>query len=479
MISQEEKSTRIKRLKLDYSNILFRYKIHPSYDYPRSCLYITGQAILRSGGGHTVETSEKSTLDDISDDWFTTSERNDSEGEQVGQLNAYLITRHAQINMHCVCDAISQEVADFSLQLFDVKGRRRHEDLKVVAKKKKSDSGGLLYTSVVSVPDEHRGNDIGLLLVHHLMKALIGRWTLAAVFPAQVEYPGSRELFDLIKTKLCRYFARLGFIQVSKRPRAPSNYWVLEADNFRETILSKADTASIGVYIPPRPVDVSPVEKEFNSYLNREVRPLLASAAMSSHQATTNPRTREVLEAVAKLEQDCSAIGVHHPLLARLREQVNLLYGGTDDPAMLRTEARRRFEAARIGVDLNSSRAFHFAAVNAATASNEFENGENFELLSMLLTAGANINHQDDAEMTPLMLVASIFCKRGNNPTTIGLIRWLLEHGADKHMRDADQLTAVDHLLNSKQELSDLIAVTGIGNAVVDFDQCLQLLKTN
>ena len=57
--------------------------------------------------------------------------------------------------------------------------------------------------------------------------------------------------------------------------------------------------------------------------------------------------------------------------------------------------------------------------------------------ITNLLKAGANIDYQDHSGVTPLHLA----CRFGN----ISLVRMLLDEGANKHLRDAQDMSPLDH----------------------------------
>ena len=152
---------------------------------------------------------------------------------------------------------VSDELQKVSENLFDVDGRC---DLKRMYKSKAwswdADEGGLVHIDTVMIDKAHRGRELGLQALRHLLNVkLKEKWTLTIISPfpirADEEYEEeddiSREFFmaqmngypltaemkkqlaeiderdDLRCAALARYFARMGFTQ------ADFDFWFLAA----------------------------------------------------------------------------------------------------------------------------------------------------------------------------------------------------------------------------------------------------------
>lgn len=201
--------------------------------------------------------------------------------KKIGSLKAHLIARSARTNnFHEVCDTISGELQECGVTLFDHRGRLRGPITDVVTKKK-TNTGNLLYITSVSIDLAHRGSDLGILLMQAVMKALLGRWTLAVIYPAPLRYdPDGGSTFNDIRVKLCRYFSRLGFLQVTD-----GKFWILECGKFKDSIISKEDAASMEVRLPRERIIPSGLDKEFNDAIQ---------AASSFTQIPSIAKTREL-----------------------------------------------------------------------------------------------------------------------------------------------------------------------------------------
>ncbi len=108
------------------------------------------------------------------------------------------------------------------------------------------DTGGLLYIEDVKLGKAHRGHDIGLHAVAHVLSQLQGRWSLAVVFPASTDHEKGRPANttpaqrDAACVSLSRHFARLGFVQAGEH-RPERLYWLLEASAYDGVIRAKQD----------------------------------------------------------------------------------------------------------------------------------------------------------------------------------------------------------------------------------------------
>ena len=69
--------------------------------------------------------------------------------------------------------------------------------------------------------------------------------------------------------------------------------------------------------------------------------------------------------------------------------------------------------------------------------------------ITNLLKAGANIDYQDHSGVTPLHLA----CRFGN----ISLVRMLIDEGANKHLRDAQDMSPLDHAKEKVEIIFNLI----------------------
>ena len=74
--------------------------------------------------------------------------------------------------------------------------------------------------------------------------------------------------------------------------------------------------------------------------------------------------------------------------------------------------------------------------------------------ITNLLKAGANIDYQDHSGVTPLHLA----CRFGN----ISLVRMLIDEGANKHLRDAQDMSPLDHAKEKVRIISNLIKIVSI-----------------
>ena len=87
---------------------------------------------------------------------------------------------------------------------------------------------------------------------------------------------------------------------------------------------------------------------------------------------------------------------------------------------------------------------------------NKSSEAECLEIAELLISAGTNVNFQSYLKRTALMMAAG-----GNDSKTVypEIVKFLLKHGADKNIRDADGLTAYDFASKNKDVDSSVLAL--------------------
>ena len=204
--------------------------------------HIQGEAYLTATGGVQVLVINQ----DLSSGSPEPANEQESEGSPVAWITAQLMTRRPGFLE--TCEAYSQELADCCLALFDARGRLEGAPLQNQVAASARTDGALLYIEKVEVVKAHRGNDIGAMCMHALLQALVGRWTLAIIFPALEVLPPGTD-FQTVVTKLSRYFARAGFRQChGDAPHALNKYWWLEAGHVPPGVLARAATTELTVH---------------------------------------------------------------------------------------------------------------------------------------------------------------------------------------------------------------------------------------
>jgi hypothetical protein len=140
------------------------------------------------------------------------------------------------------------------VSLFDDNNKLRASVRETVVDKAVCDNGGVLFTSVVEIHRDHRGQELGLHFLKGMMDALKGTWSIAIMFPAPVRHAkGGNDSFQDVVNKMSKYFARLSYRQVYGDRKHPLNkYWIVEASKYTGEILSKDSVADLVVRSPKR-----------------------------------------------------------------------------------------------------------------------------------------------------------------------------------------------------------------------------------
>ena len=360
------------------TSYLFLTKVFENNDeeFSPSVCNFSVTASIKPGGGNisSIEVNAKSA--DLESKYI------------IGSATGYIINRFlCGGNFHSDCDEISQEMQGCGVGLMDHNGRVRNHLRDSIGGKTAVDEGGFLYIENIKVEKEHRGQEVGLLMLQALLRdsALERLWTFAAIMPSPLnldydeicppEHAVPREEAVI---KLSRYYARLGFQQDPKT----KDYWFLHADTFlNDALMSVEDSRLVPVAVHHPPAKPEGVDKEM-------IKALLSSGANET-------------------EAD---------LLVRLQPLV------------------------AAGADVNRARALHYSCANR-------KRHLIFPLVSFL---GADVNLQDDAGNTPLIMA----CTRDVDEE---LILLLLALGADKSICNKEGNSPYDTLVAGWEDVRDFM----------------------
>ena len=185
----------------------------------------------------------------------------------VGRMSGALMDQEIlQKSFYAACDAVSHELMQCSVSLFDSKGRPKAcWKVKLKEECAQKGQGGFLYLDEVHLLPPHRGNDVGLHSVAGLLDELraADMCTLAVLEPFGAPARGvkvqagamsdaDQALCDAANVKLARHFARMGFQQVAAEGPLTS-YWFSCLCTRPRGFMSKAAAASVAIAVPAKP----------------------------------------------------------------------------------------------------------------------------------------------------------------------------------------------------------------------------------
>lgn len=179
----------------------------------------------------------------------------DNRRECIGTIESTLVPRNGA-NLFMYCDSVSAELVSMATRFMNDDGTLR-KPLRTcfgesTSRIRAAEKNSFLSIYMVKVRKEHRGNDLGLLLVEslfHYLKLSKLKWSLAGIRPLAAtseahDFPSYAHDPQQKTIKLCRHFARLGFLQLGK-----SEDFYLENANATEnaSFASKEATAALEV----------------------------------------------------------------------------------------------------------------------------------------------------------------------------------------------------------------------------------------
>ncbi len=323
----------------------------------------------------------------------------------IGKLYGHLLPRPAA-NFHELGDEISEDLQFVTCLFCD----RNGDACRIETDLEGDDiySGGFFYVDEVKVKKAHRGNDLGLRILHETMEFLRGDWNIAVMVCVSLQYDSKDELgteddHDIVSrnVKVQRHFARMGFKQAARNVDE-CHVWHMTSDvyfGYDEEVepstamdrwKTKEEAERLDLYVPPRTPKIEGVDKEL-------------------HDVVMNFCCGEVHDVISQVQ--------------------DLVQNG--------------------GASIHRSRAMMLLASNElATYRNTMtQKAQILSLLQTLICLGADVNATDEHGYAPLHFAASFYSGY--------LIRALVDAGADVNSLNARGQTPLQTLLHSWRKLQD------------------------
>jgi len=349
------------------------------------------------------------------------------DGDKVGYLTGHLLKR-PRGNFYECADAISGELQELSVIFCDSRGiasRVDHPRLKEAPRCVYS--GGFYHIEQLEVKPDHRGQDLGLRIIHESLVFLKNEWSLAVMQPCPLSYcnskwpvgvedlwreltPEQEEAISLASHKICVHYARMGFVQAGRTPSLSSSWFMTSQFYFPSQFTDPNDAikrwipkteamATIDIYVPPKKVKPTGLDKELLEAVQWAMNlcdsssPVgLGSSAASSGAA--------LMESIAKIEN----------LLQR-------------------------------GASIQKSRALHFAAANSRDDAKVLE--------ALIRLAGGEVDNGDENGNTPLHIAAGAMAQAA--------VSILVIAGANLEATNLEGDTPEKCLMNTIQSNNDFI----------------------
>lgn len=236
--------------------------------------------------------------------------------ETVGVISADLLLKRRK-GLYRVCDDRSQALIDVARCIINDDGSLRAGMKQAIGDEHRARAaavGGLLHLDEVHILQRYRGRDLGLELIFALLHYLGGRWSLMVTTVAPWDHQDQqgerrKERSDAERTRLYRYFARVGFIQLN------TEYWYVVRDQLPPAPLPTGAVASLDVLLPvnePPPKEMSEIDKKLSSAAERAS---MTPSLNGTYGEVAAHEIKELLKAGANVEKACA---LHHAVAASL-----------------------------------------------------------------------------------------------------------------------------------------------------------------
>jgi hypothetical protein len=346
-----------------------------------------------------------------------------SNNETVAVLKGALL-RRPQACFYEEADAVSPTLQEVSIAFCDSDGTASRVKHPKLVNDPCVKGGGLFKINTVEVKASHKGNDLGLRLLHEVLVLLQHEWTLTVMIPGALGttscyWPenGSKDVEQLdedeeelsaeqktalkdINRKIQKQFSRMGFVQAGRDPDLV-NKWFLTSTMYFGCDITTATTSTE------------------------------SHTAMDRWLSKEDVISLDILEAPEK----------HEP--TGLDKELSELCQGYDFPS---EDAKARIEdLVKQGASIDGARALHICS--------SIEMEDNFPI-QLLIELGGKVNFQDEYGNTPLHVAASQMTHRN--------IASLLAAGADTTITNMVGETPVQSLKGQLRSYGDMSAVFGL-----------------
>ena len=396
----------------------------------------SGISSVKSVNGTIFLVSASNTTPGKGSEDSSSNERSKTEAG-VGYLCGHLIERN-NANFHSHGDAVSQELHEFTVSLYDSRGRTCRVPKTAFSKIKFSQGGMLLIEKI-----EHnstKGIDLGINFLHHLLATDVVRKEAGVVVmnPLTLSEHGlhykdnmdnmkkrskgknESEKVDISRqdtVKLRRQFSRMGFAAVQDSP-AFVDQWFLAMEKYK-SMKAGAD------------MDVR------SSWLSKEeVSKMRIPMSAKKHVDSDEDKAlKTLLESIfSSPNSSISAMMLGMPYSNQ--SHTNSLSNSA------KSEMKRLVEA---GASLDGINALHMAAANYKSS----------DLFHHLVNEfGMKVNAFDEKGSLPIHVAACT--------SNIEAVRALLELGANKKAKNKDGLSALQLLEKQEESFADFRNVFGL-----------------
>lgn len=152
-------------------------------------------------------------------------------GEVVGYLFGYLLSMYSRprADFYLTAEPIDAELWHVVKVFCDSRGVASRIDHPALQSSPCKNRGGFFHIHTMEIKKDHRGNDLGLHMIHQALAFLQFAWSIAVISPGSLNYPKYEPVhsyqeirenegaIENLMVKLTQYYGRMGFQQASER----------------------------------------------------------------------------------------------------------------------------------------------------------------------------------------------------------------------------------------------------------------------
>ncbi len=218
--------------------------------------------------------------------------------ESIGHLEGNILPRPHH-NFYELGDAINSELQWLTVLFCNIHGAVSRVETNL--QERDISKGGFFQIAYISIDKVHKGQDLGLRMIHEILTFLRGKWNIVVLSPGindvrstsgennghQELEPGSEEHNELIQTsvlKVARYFARMGFRQAGRNTGQCQAWFMTALTYFGPPATSTLSTAAamrrwktneeiqtLDIFIPPRQHTPQGVDMELQNLVRESM----------------------------------------------------------------------------------------------------------------------------------------------------------------------------------------------------------------
>lgn len=216
-------------------------------------------------------------------------------GNVVGYLSGNFISSRPDPNFYWNTEPVDAELWKVTKIFCDSRGVASRINHPILQSSKSKHEGGLLHISKIEVHPDHKGKDLGLYMIHHAFVFLRGEWSLAIIVPGilsstswhhegavrslspwwkgtpEEEREREKKVEDAL-VKLSQYYARMGFLQASKKH---PGVWFLTSDHYDKSTpdawIPKHESSKIVMFRATKWKELTGLDLQLSDYLKRPI----------------------------------------------------------------------------------------------------------------------------------------------------------------------------------------------------------------